>query len=464
MLMGPVGSGKTTVGLMRGVYRSFLQRPDQQGNRYAKFGVLRRLEKDLVATTMQSWLRWFPRTMGKWGGSDGAVAVHELTLRHPGDGGLVFLRVEFKALGDLRIEEACRGWEITYAYVDEADTLAPNGLTFLHTRCGRYPAASLLGWKGVWGTCNAPEEDNYVVLDFIEEPKDGHILFRQPGGQEPKAENLENLPPGYYDGMVRLMKPHDKRRFVDNKPGVSRDAEVVYEEFNDGLHMAQGPLVVLEGRPVIVGMDAGGTPAAGIWQRAADGQWRKLRELSTHAKDMGSVTGPQRFGEYLKELLRDLLTDEGGRPIRCPVRGIADPSAAHGADTANGESSWIDTVARVAGISVVPAPTNDPTPRREAYRLPMGRMIDGHRPGLVIDPSCKLTRIALMRDYKFPVIRGPSGTRRADTPAKNWASHAIEADQYALLDGAAWHEVMARENHKAQARQHTATTDFNPFR
>lgn len=463
-LMGPVGSGKTTVGLMRGVVRSYLQKPGPDGWRHAKGAVVRRLQKDLEKTTMQSWQRWFPKTMGTWRGAAGDPATHELVLRHPGDGGLVNLRVEFIALGDLRIEEALRGWEGTWAYVDEADLMAPNALTFLLSRVGRYPARDQLGWSGVWATFNAPEVDSYCNLDFIEEPKPGHRLFRQPGGLEVGAENLENLPPGYYERLRRTMKAHDARRFVDNRPGISQDAEAVYPEFNDLVHMAPAPLLVLPGRPLIVGMDAGGTPAAGIWQRAPDGQRRKLRELTTHAKDAGSITGPKRFGEQLRDLLDQLLRDESGRMLRdVPVRGVADPSAAFGADTAAGEGSWIDIVARTAGIPVLPAFTNDPTPRRESYRLPMTQTIDGHKPALVIDPSCKFTRVALMRDYKFPLIRGPGGTRRAEAPAKNWASHMIEADQYALMDGEALREVMGRQQAARTGQQFQAATDFNPY-
>lgn len=36
VLMGPVGSAKTTTGLMRGVLRSFLQKPGPDGRRRAK--------------------------------------------------------------------------------------------------------------------------------------------------------------------------------------------------------------------------------------------------------------------------------------------------------------------------------------------------------------------------------------------------------------------------------------------
>ena len=454
VLMGPVGSAKTTTGLMRGVLRSFLQKPGPDGRRRAKGAVIRRLYKDLEKTTMRSWNEWYPRTMGTWRGGTGDPATHQLLLAHPGDGGPVEITVEFIALGDLRIEEAMRGWEGTWAYGDECDLLSDGALPYLITRVGRFPSKQELGWSGVWGTCNAPEFDNHIVRDFIDDPKPGFRLFRQPGGRSPGAENLANLPEGYYERQVKLLKKHEVQRFVDNKPGISRDGDPVYDEFNDEQHMAAAPLAVLPST-LIVGLDAGGTPAAGFWQRAPNGQWRKLRELSTHENADGLV-GPNRFGEAIASILA-----EDFRGLR--VRAIADPSAAWGADTANGESSWIDTVARVAGITVTPAPTNDPTPRQEAYRLPMTRLIDGRQPGLLIDPSCKLTRRALATHYRYTRIGGPTG-RRSDRPLKNWASHLIDADQYALLDGGAYHEVLARQQKRVQAaKAFQATGSINVF-
>lgn len=390
---------------------------------------------------MRSWNEWYPRTMGLWRGGTGDPATHQLVLAHPGDGGPVDLTVEFIALGDLRIEEAMRGWEGTWAYFDECDLTADGALPYVISRCGRFPSKAELGWSGVWGTCNAPDFDNHIVRDFIDDPKEGHRLFRQPGGRAPGAENLQNLPVGYYERMVKLLPKHDVRRLVDNIPGISRDGDPVYEEFNDDQHMAGAALAVLD-RTVILGLDAGGTPAAGFWQRAPNGQWRKYEELSTHDNPDG-VFGPNRFGDAVASILAERFRG-------LPVRAIADPSAAYGADTANGESSWIDTVARVARISVTPAPTNDPTPRMEAYRLPMSRLIDGRVPGLLIDPRCRLTRRALATHYRFTRIGGPGG-RRSDTPLKNWASHLIDADQYALLDGGAYHEVLARGQRQALA-------------
>ncbi len=465
-LMGPVGSAKTTTGLMRIINLAWRLRPARDGVRYGKFPVIRRLYKDLEATTMASWREWFPRTMGKWTGGKGDPAVHELPMAHPADGGLVQLRVEFIALGDLRIEEALRSYEATAAFTDEMDGLPPDSLGFLFSRMGRYRKECGEHLRSVFGATNAPEEGNWLLPDFIDDPKPGHVLFRQPGGLDPGAENLQNLPGGraYYELQARSASHYFKRRFIDCVPGLSQGDAAVYEEFDEGAHMSPTPIPLLSS-PIRVGLDAGGTPAAGIWQVAPNGQKRKLRELSTHLKEAGSITGPERFGDMLAQLLHDLLqTLPAGQP-RPPIRGIADPSAAYGADTANGESTWIEIVARKAGIPVYPAPSNDPTPRMEVYRRLMTQRIDGRIPALLIDPSCRLTRRALARDYRYGAILGQNA-RRTDKPLKNWASHLVEADQYGLLDADAYHEVMQRRTQQGQRLRvvQQPSRRINPFR
>jgi hypothetical protein len=451
--MGPVAGGKTTAGLQRGVLMSHLWPETRPGLRRVKFTIIRRLYKDLEKTTMASWNQWYPRTMGTWRGAAGDPATHDLVFPHISGRGRIELRVEFVALGDLRIEEALRSYESSYFFVDEVDTAAENTLTFCYQRAGRYPRETVaINPKMVWGSCNAPVEDNWVVRDFIDDPKPGHVLYRQPSGLSPQAENLAILGADYYRKLAEVLPPFERKRFIDNIPGLSRGAEAIYEEFNPDLHVAATQLDPLPGRPVIVGMDAGGTPAAAIMQIAANGQRRILAEISTHAKDGGSITGPHRFGEALAQLLAERF--RGFTP-----RGIADPSAAFGADKVNGEASWIEIVARVAGIPVTAAPTNDPTIRREALRLPMTQLIDGRAPGLLVCPSCRLLKRALASDYRWVVTAG----RRTGHTLKNWASHLTEAAQYGALDGGAYHEVLARTEGRRRAFQPAmAQIDFNP--
>jgi hypothetical protein len=454
VLMGPAGGGKTTTGLMRGVMRSFTWPETRPGLRRVKFGVVRKQMTELERTTIPSWQEWFPRSMGNWRGARGEPQSHELVLTHPADGSRVELEVVFRGVGEQAIDQALRGWEPSYILVDECDTLAAGALAWLFTRAGRFPKETLhKNPKQVFGTCNAPEADNYIMDELVNDPLPGWRLYRQPSGLSAQAENLAALGPDWYPKQAASMPSYQRKRFIENIPGLSLDASAVYEDFNPDFHIAPARLDPIGARPLLIGLDAGGTPAASIWQIAPNGQRRCLAELSTHAKEGGSITGPNRFGEALAQLLADRF-----RGLR--VRALADPSAAWGADTANGEGSWIDIVARVSGLTIMPAPTNDPTIRREALRWPMTQLIDGRHPGLLISPDCTLTLRGLARDYKFAV----TGGRKSTTPLKNWASHLIEAGQYALLDGGAFFEVQARQQARSAERtQKAASSNFNPF-
>jgi hypothetical protein len=454
VLMGPEGSGKTTSGILRGITKAYVWPRTARGVTRFRLVLIRRLLKDLEATTQASWLEWFPKSSGTWRGGKGEPAVHEIVLPHP-KGGVVEFTAEFIATGDLRVEEAMRGKEFSCAYTDEVDLSPEDILTWTYGRAGRYPKETLAqNPKWVWGTCNAPQDGSWVIEDFIDNPKPGHVLYRQPSGLSPAAENLRALGKDWYQKLAATLPAFERKRRIENIPGLTRGQEVVYPEFNPDIHIAAAPLRPAPGRRIVVGADAGGTPGAGFWQPQADGQWRCLAELSTHAKEHGSITGPRRFGEALAQLAAEMFPG-------FELVGIADPSAAYGADTAAGEEDWIAIVSAVSGIVFRAAPTNSPPVRTEALRLPMNKLIDGRTPGLLIDPRCKLTIRGLARDYQWTVTAG----RRGDRPLKNWASHLIEAHQYALLGGGSFHEVMARGAATRAARKPVlAVTDFSPWR
>lgn len=452
VLMGPVRSGKTTAGLWRGVFQAMRWPEVRPGLRRFRFGVLRRQMVDLERTTIPSWTQWFPRSLGTWRGARGEPQTHELRLGHP-DGGIIELTVEFRGLGDLRLDEALRGWEPSAVFVDECDTLSEDAFPYLLTRVGSYPRETLQhNPKRVWGACNAPELGSWVLRDFIDAPVPGWRLYRQPSGLSERAENLAVLGPHWYRAQAEAMPDHVRKRFIENIPGLAIGLAVVYPEFNPDLHVAPAPLKVLSGRPVVVGLDAGGTPAAAVVQLAADGQRRVLAELSTHEREDGSVTGPARFGAALAQLLAARCREAG------EITAVADPSAQWGGD-AHGEGSWIEIVARAAGIPVRPAASNDPTLRLEALRQPLTQLIEGRRPAIAIDPSCRLLQRALARDYRWVVTAG----RRGDRPLKNWASHLVEALQYALLDGDAVAAMTGRRRAPASAEPAVAAAGFNPF-
>lgn len=445
LIMGPVGGGKTSTALVDHALRAVrVQKPSTiDGIRKYKFAVVRDTYRNLMASTIPTWLSWFPREMGSFSG-DGPI-VHRLPIVGLNDGTSAEIIAEFIGLGEHRVETVMRGWEGTAAFLDEADTLIADVLTYVSSRVGRYPAMREGGptWSGVTLAMNAPDTENWTYVDFVEAPKEGYAFFRQPSGFSPQAENLANLPPDYYRRLAIGKEEWWIRRFVRNEFGYSRDGRPVYPEFNDALHVAAEPLRP-DDAPLRLGLDAGLSPAAVITQRRPNGQWRVTDEIVTE-----QGTGPTRFADGLTRMLAE-------RYKGLKVTAHADPSAAYGADTKAGERTWIETVAHVTGFKVAPAPTNGLIPRLEAVRVSLTRLIDGHVPGFLLSPSCRALRKGFNATYRYRRVNVPGAASYGEAPDKNDASHPHDALQYAMLAGGEYQEITGRKRDRERARAETA--------
>lgn len=452
-IMGPIGGAKTTTCFFRLIYSATQQAPGPDGVRRFRFCVVRDTYRQLWKTTIASWNEWVPKSVGVWTGSTDGPATHKVRFRLT-DQTLVDLWVDFVAIGEHKVEDILRGYEVTAFYLNEADRLFPEVLTYCLGRAGRYPKMVDGGptWYGVIMDFNAPDVDAYLYDLLVENKPDEWGFFQQPSGLSAQAENLENLPPGYYENQMTGQPDWYIRRMIKNQFGFSRDGKPVYPEYNDALHCAAVPLVADERLPLILGLDAGGTPAATFWQHLANGQWRGLRELVVTNE---TTMGPSRFGDHINQVLRDEFP--GFR-----VEGHADPSAAYGADKDNDEKDWIQIVAAKTKFAIRPAPTNNLSPRLEAVRLPLTRMIDGHVPGLIISPVMKIVRKGFNSGYRYKRMQVAEG-RYEEKPEKNDFSHPHDSGQYALLGGGEYLEVMGRAKRRQHAvRQTHAIDDDNP--
>lgn len=459
-IMGPIGSAKTTTSLMKMIPVAMeVPRSRVDGVRYCRVAVIRDTYRRMRRTVLESWKKRVPLSVGKFTeGGDNAPSAHAVDLVHPIDGGPIKLEVLFAAVGKQDVEEFCRGFEITAAYVNEVDTLSPDLLKFMFSRTGRWPDASHVDpaqlRRMVWADLNAPDTDSWFYDDFVENPKDGYKLFVQPGGCDPGAENLGNLPPTYYTDQLGEAQWW-VRRFIHNRFGASRDGKPVYPEFNDVLHVSPVPIVPVRGLKLILGADAGGTPALTVRQHMPDGQHRVLRELVSAADQN---TGPSRFGEAINQMMADHFAGWDPRMIEA----WCDPSAIYG-DSETGEGAWSEIVSDVTKIRFRPAATNDPIKRQEAVRRPMTRLVDGQRPCLLIDPSCRVLRRAYNAGYRFRRKAGTDGEYH-DAIDKNPWSHVAEADQYGALGGSG---LVHRDRREAARRDggepFKAQTDFNVF-
>lgn len=439
-LMGPVGSGKTTAAIFSNLRYTALMPVCSDGVIRAKGVIVRSDYRTLWRTTLPSWWQWFPRDYpgSTFTGGPDRPSTHELPFTTP-RGRRIELTVEFAALGSHRIEDVLRGWEGSWAHMEEADLMEESALDFLIQRSSRFPPVRLLNGVDlkprVAGSFNPPGSPrHWIVNRFIKRQaaEDGVLkasdleLFVQPSGLSPDAENITNLSGGrkYYERIAANSPVWDVQRFVHGKVGYDRSGAPVYPEFDPRFNVAPAPLKAIPGRPIYLGLDCSGLhPGAVVVQRAANLQFRVLREIY-----LGRI-GPTGFIDHLVAVLQGEFRD-------CAVeRAFYDPSNDYGADKEGGERSYIDMVGQALRVPMTPAPTNEIPLRVEAVRNLLVWPIDSLTRGLVIDPErCLMLHEGFMADYRYKLnsdgaLQNPDMPR----PEKNDHANVHDALQYVCL-------------------------------
>lgn len=452
-IQGPVGSGKTTAALMKGLDLARQQSPSpRDGERKFKLCVVRDTYRQLWRSTLKSWWKRVPQAAGKWQGGGDAPAVHELVIweNAVGEGSPIRYTIDFVAIGQNKAEDVLRGYEPTAFYLNELDLLNKDVLEFALNRCGRYPDMADGGpaWWGVMFDANAPVFDSWFYDRFYKAlPKDWDY-FVQPSGLAADAENLQNLPEGYYTRAMAGQSEGYIRRFIENKVGFSAAGKPVFPMYNDFLHCR--PFEAVNELPLRLGSDAGRTPAATIGQRMPNGQWRVLREIVT--ENMGAKV----FGETVSRILAEEFS---GFDIAQPCWG--DPAAQYAGD--QDELSWLQIVSKVTGLKWRPAPGgNKLTVRLGAVERLLSQMIDGE-PAYLIHPRCEILRAGFNAGYRFRKVNLVNEERYdMEKPEKNEYSHVQDANQNMVLGEGEYLEVMERRGRRTGPPQTQAISEDMP--
>lgn len=421
-IMGPVGSGKSVACCFEVVRRASAQEPNKQGVRKTRCAVVRETARQLMDTTIKTWLDWFPP----------GICGHYMktTKTYFFKVGDVECEVMFRALDDADDVRNLNSLELTFAWFNECRDIHPDIVDAMSKRVGRFPSKKDGGptWHGMWGDTNPPTIDSwwYYQMEHID-PNDGVSfndngwdVFKQPSGRSPAAENIENLPEGYYDTQGR--SEDYIRVFIDGEYGRSSSGRPIYQFFNSLIHVAPTRLTpILNGlRPVIIGMDLGLTPAAVFGQQDARGRALILDELTSF--EMGA----QRF---IRTMVKPLLYK---RFTGCPVLVVVDPAGVQRAQT--DERTVVDII-RAEGLRVIPAKTNSISARINAVDDYLMRHVDGDS-AFLMDPACRMLKSAMIGGYRF---------KKDGVIDKNKFSHVAEALQYLMLhigsrEGAMSHE------------------------
>lgn len=453
IIIGPVGSAKTMAMLRKlrriGMQQGQVLNAQDVRVRRSRVGVIRETYPNLEKNTLPSWFRIHPESDGKFTWK--APYTHRLNLIEKQDDGgrttaYTDLEVEFRAIGDRSVEEACRGWEINAVGIDEADLQPPDLLSFLSGRVGRFSALdpSLVVDPTIIMALNAPYIDNWVyALAYEQELQDlfdpalvealgGRPLvevFIQPGGREPNAENLHNLPKGYYTIQAALNKhrPDYVARMIDNKPVPMQHGQPVNPQFDFARHVR--PLEWDRRRPLIVGFDQGLFASAVVGQRTPENGLRSLREAVSFlqaGKTLKKI-GPTAFGQMVKAMLNEHFFDLDPDMLRV----VGDPAAWAARDREDSEHDWILAFQKALGHKAHKAKTNRQGLRHEAiWRA------QAEHDGYAIDPACKHLIRGHLGGYRYRDADMKDGETRGHLEvADTIFTHVCDAEQYVAVEG-----------------------------
>jgi hypothetical protein len=492
-VVGPVGSGKST-GMVGEILAIALQQPPaKDGYRYTRHAVVRNTSPELKTTTIKTWEAILKPELT---GIDVRYSspIRWLWILPPSaDGPGIHCEVLFVALDKPKDVRKLLSLELTTAWFNEACEVPKSIIDAMTGRVGRYP--SLENTTGdiqlayIIADTNPPDdEENWFEATRVGDgngadndplrwrfyqqppavvevaPKGDGFESIEPGALgfmfnrdqviqaagcywavNPGAENLANLRGRglvYYAQLLKNKRKDWIQRYAQGKCVYVQDGKPVMPEFNREIMVRK--LELLPNVPVVAGIDIGGgtlMPAAVFGQRHPRGNWLIHRELA--CEDFGV----DRFADLFVQFYREQF---GPLPLEV---AWCDP-----ASVARDEIYELVVVEHLRSkhIPAQPAPTNDPGARRASLAAPMGRLLDG-KPGIMIDPACKMVIDGLAGKWRMRKLQIPGTERYGEKPEKNKWSHPCEALEYLVSGGGEHFSLKSGASRPLPSFQHTET-------
>lgn len=423
-LFGPIGSGKSVACVIEMLRISFdVQAPQFDDPKYplgvrkSRWVVVRNTYRELIDTTIQTFFDWYPVDLGIYHKQD----MKFTTVVPMADGTTAHVEFLFRALDKPDDIKKLLSLEVTGGWLNEAREIPKAIMDMLIGRLGRYPR-KINGKGGATRHCllmdtNPPDSDHWYHKLFEVMKPEGYEIFYQPSGTSPQAENIVNLPDGYYQKMQAGKTQEWINVYVHGQYGFVQNGKPVWQEYKDDIHHTDHPILIPSGCTIYVGIDFGLTPAAVFGIRTPSDQILIIDELV--AEDMDAKT----FGRLLKTKIKAEYPNN-----KFEIYG--DPA---GDQRAQSDSSTPFMVLAAEGILAVPAWTNDPVIRIGAVSAPMKRLDSAGNPGFVIGPKAVIVRKACAGGYKYKRLQVTGEERYTDVPDKNRYSHPADGLQYMMI-------------------------------
>lgn len=431
-IVGPVGSTKTTGSLIKILLEAKRIAPCTDGIRRSRCAVVRNTRQMLLDSTIQDFLKLFPE------GEAGVYLRTEMKFILRLDD--IECEVLFRGLDDAQDVRRLLSLQLSFAMVDEVREINPDVFNALTGRLGRYPNGMMVPhrpeWgvddkgnpvqgcvddqgrqmKKLWGATNPADLDTFWEQYLSNPPANCHVTI-QPSGRSPEADWLRHLPSGYYEDMMQGKSEDWISVYVDGKWGKSLSGQPVFRSFDRATHVAKEPLKPMPGSgPLIIGVDAGLTPAAVIGQVLYDG--RVVVYDALISQDMGAL-------RFVREKLKPLLANKfpGYQAVV-----VIDPAAFQRVQT---DERTVADIYRAADFLVKPSKTNAIAARISAVDKFLTRTVDG-KAGLLLCPEGTEPLVrALAGKYRYKInAKG----ERDESPEKShpW-SDVADAFEYLCL-------------------------------
>lgn len=443
IIIGPVGSAKSSTTVMEMMRRQLAQAPDSRGFRRSRWAIIRNTNPMLRTTVMKTYEDWWkPEVFGEPKMAPPPFE-HEIDL-DLGDGTRLVSENIFLSLDSPDDVRKLLSLELTGALISEVREVNKTIVDGVTQRLRRFPAVKDGGctWSGLICDTNMPDDDHWLAImsglapppedmsaddiASLVKPANWKFFIQPPAMLEsrdakgrvsyainPEAENIQNLDPEYYPGQIEGKTKDYINVYILNRLGATHDGRPVHPDFNEQIHVATDALEPVPYAPIVVGVDFGLTPAAIFFQRVRD-QILVLDEIVLTDSDANDLA----------------VAITRKKADRFPTNKLVvwgDPAGDHRVGT---DKNTPFRVLRKHQLTALPTETNDPEVRRGALKGPLTRM-HGGKPAILFDPRCKVLIAGYKGQWHYKRVRGTNGFQ--DEPSKNRYSHPCEAGEYGLM-------------------------------